>query len=189
MTTILERLTGKPLPAAASPPRWSALSSLGWPVSIRTSIEAVQAQRGSGFLRSTYPNVLAVLKAGPGHKAAGQVTRVLEQLAKAPASASLPAASPTKQGGTREGAGEVPTVPRPWSSLTDLDEAARLSTQIDSLVASHCAGLYAEKWVIEFRRAVASRSIKRARVAYCAAVERWLEMRAILSVAQKLGRK
>ncbi len=42
-------------------------------------------------------------------------------------------------------------------------------------------GLYAEKAVIDFRRAVASRSIKRTRSAYCAVVEKWVEMRVLVA--------
>lgn len=68
--------TGQPEP-------WrTALADLGWPSSTLAIVAVVRQKHGPGVLGRLYPGVLAVLRAGPGHKRAGDAVAVLETVAQ-----------------------------------------------------------------------------------------------------------
>lgn len=152
--------------ATIQPPWWHALSTLGWPTATLTTIATIQASRGSGFLGAHYPNVLTVLKAGPSHPAAGRVVRVLEGVVGATAEEGSDAPAKTSSPG--------PTCVPSWRTTAAADEATQLHAQLLRLIAQG-AWWYASSAIVAFDRAYAACDIKRARSAYCAVLERFLE--------------
>lgn len=187
MPSILEKLKRSSL--SPLPPTWhTSLASLGWSHSTITTIATIRSTRGSGFLGTTYPNVLAVLKAGPTHPGARRVVEVLEQIAgSAGDSRATGSASPTGQPGTQEGAGAggratpgTTTNHRSqWKTLADYDDAQQLRTKLNALLHDprfHVAH-YSQAFVNVFNASWKSGNIAKVREAYYGVLEKWVRLR------------
>lgn len=164
---------------------WSTtLTTLGWPPPIISAIANVQAAHGPGFLGANYPNILAVLKTGPSHPAAGKVAGLLGKIAGSSDSSTSTCGEPGRPsggGGAKEEVAATATAidAQPWPSLAELDEAADLRTKLDRLDSTG-AGWYAAPLIAAFSHAFTTRNIKRCRTAYIGVLERWLEKREVV---------
>jgi hypothetical protein len=163
-------------PSPSHPPAWhTSLASLGWSTSTLTTIATIRSSRGPGFLGSTYPNVLMVLKSGPAHPGARRVVAILDQIVSTTGSAS-----PTGQAGTQEGAEAASTNHRSqWKTLADYDDAQQLRAKLNNLLHDprfHVAH-YSQAFINVFNASWKSGNIGKVQEAYCGVLEKWVRLR------------
>jgi hypothetical protein len=192
----LKTTTGHAPVGAPSPPAWhTSLASLGWSTRTLTTIATIRSSRGPGFLGSTYPNVLVVLKAGPAHPGARRVVAILDQIVSTTGGELEPSqpsritggASPTGQAGTQEGAGAA-TNDTPgtttnhrsqWKTLADYEDAQQLRAKLNALLYDprfHVAH-YSQAFVNVFNASWKSGNIAKVREAYYGVLEKWVRLR------------
>jgi len=78
----------------------------------------------------------------------------------------------------------------PWPSLEAYDEARRLCSQLHDLcTTSPTIGHYAASWLDAFCRAYNAGSVSNVRKAYCAIVEKWVVVEALVECSGVRGAK
>ena len=97
---------------------------------------------------------------------------------------------PTTESGTPDDGGEGQEVRAtvftrsPWPTLEAYDEARRLVAQLHGLCDTTPAiGHYASTWLDAFCRAYNAGSVSNVRKAYCAIVEKWVKVEAMVEMA------